>query len=309
MNLKDPLVSIITINFNNVKVTCEFLESTKKLTYKNFEIIVVDNASKENPVPIITKTYPEVRLIVNDKNLGFSGGNNTGIAAAKGEYLFIVNNDTEVTPDLLEKLLAPFHTDKLIGVVSPKIKYFTHPDIIQYAGFTPINQFTGRNKCIGDHEPDRGQHDVPGYTAYAHGAAMFLKKEVVDKTGSFAEVFFLYYEELDWSARILKAGFKIYYEPGAVIYHKESLSVGKNSVLKTYYLTRNRILFMRRNVSGLNNLFWPLFLIFVSLPKNTFTFIIKKEFEHLKAFYSGILWNIFHHKHGARIKLFTKNQL
>lgn len=306
MNSRDPFISIITINFNNVKVTCEFLESTKNLTYTNFEIIVVDNASNENPISVISRNYPEVKLIINDKNLGFSGGNNTGITAAKGDYLFIVNNDTEVTPDLFEKLLAPFQKDNSIGVVSPKIKYFAHPDIIQYAGFTTINPFTGRNKCIGDHEIDKGQHDSPGYTPYAHGAAMFVKKEVIERAGTLADIFFLYYEELDWSVRIQKAGYRIYFEPQAIIYHKESLSVGKNSVLKTYYLTRNRILFMRRNVSGINSFFWPFFLILISLPKNTISFIIKKEFDHLKAFYNGIVWNLTHLKNGAKRSFLVK---
>lgn len=291
MNAESPLVSIITVNYNGTKVTCEFLESTKKLTYKNFEIIVVDNASKENPTSIITLNYPEVKLIVNDKNLGFTGGNNVGIGAAQGDYLFIVNNDTEVTEDLLEKLLAPFSRDSSIGVVSPKIKYFSHPNIIQYAGFTMINPLTGRNRTIGDQEVDNGQYDIPGNTAYAHGAAMFLKREVAEKVGTFAEIFFLYYEELDWSARIKKAGYQIYYEPNAVIYHKESLSVGKDSTLKTYYLTRNRILFMRRNIHGFGKHLWPVFFILFSVPQNTLIFIFQGKLDHLKAFWSGLLWN------------------
>lgn len=306
MNIENPLVSIITVNFNGTEVTCQFLESTKNLTYRNFEIIVVDNGSKENPSTIINQNYPDVKLIVNERNLGFTGGNNTGIEAANGDYLFLVNNDTEVTPDLLEKLLAPFLRDTSIGVVSPKIKYFFQPNVIQYAGFTRIHPVTGRNNSIGDLEVDKGQYDSPGYTPYAHGAAMFLKKEVVEKTGMFADIFFLYYEELDWSARIQKAGYRIYYEPRAVVYHKESLSVGKNSVLKTYYLARNRILFMRRNVSGIKKLFWPFFLIFISIPKNTISFIIRNEYDHLKAYWKGISWNLGHTANGTEIRFFKK---
>jgi len=301
-----PLISIITINYNSIKVTCEFLESTKKLFYRNFEIIVVDNASKEDPTEIITSRFPEVKLIVNSKNLGFTGGNNAGMALANGDYFFIVNNDTEVTDNLLDELLKPFEQDKSIGVVSPKIKYFDHPNIIQYAGFTEINPITGRNKTIGDKERDQGQHDTPGYTSYAHGAAMFLKKEVVEQTGMFADIFFLYYEELDWSARIQRAGFRIYYQPSAVIYHKESISVGKNSTLKTYYLTRNRILFMRRNVRGIHTLIWPLFLVAFSIPKNSIQFFLSGKIDHLKAFWSALLWNIMHLKSGNKISIFNK---
>jgi len=125
---------------------------------------LVDNASKENPTELITARYPHVKLIVNDQNLGFTGGNNVGIRAAKGDYYFVVNNDTEVTPDLLERMLEPFNEDSSVGVVSPKIKYFHNPTILQYAGFTEINPITGRNTGIGDKEEDRGQHDVGGYT-------------------------------------------------------------------------------------------------------------------------------------------------
>src|SRR6478609_7035888 len=139
-----PLVSIIILNYNQIKVTFEFIESTKKLTYKNFEIILIDNDSKDNPTALVHSTYPEVRLIVNTENLGFTGGNNVGIQAAKGDYYFIVNNDTEVTPDLFERLLEPFAADPTIGVVCPKIRYFHNPNIIQYAGFTEINPITGR---------------------------------------------------------------------------------------------------------------------------------------------------------------------
>ncbi|HYG18960.1 MAG TPA: glycosyltransferase family 2 protein, partial [Ohtaekwangia sp.] len=121
---QQPLISLIILNYNQIKVTCEFIESTKKLTYKNYEIILVDNASKEDPTALIKSTYPEVKLIVNDTNLGFTGGNNVGIRAAKGDFYFIVNNDTEVTENLLEKLLEPFYKDPSIGVVSPKIRYF-----------------------------------------------------------------------------------------------------------------------------------------------------------------------------------------
>ncbi|MBN8577748.1 MAG: glycosyltransferase family 2 protein [Cytophagales bacterium] len=302
---QSPLISIITINFNNLKVTCEFLESTKSLTYKNFEIIVVDNASTENPASLLASRYPDVRLLVNETNLGFAGGNNAGMSIAKGDYFFIVNNDTEVTADLLENLLKPF-SDQSIGVVCPKIKYFFSPTIIQYAGFTKINPVTGRNKTIGDKEEDHGQYDVPAFTNYAHGAAMFLRKEVVEKTGMFAETFFLYYEELDWSARIQESGFKIYYQPEAVIYHKESMSTGKNSTLKTYYLTRNRILFLRRNVRGLYSLIWPFFIVLISVPKSTIKYLLTGQIDHLRAFWKALLWNMQHYKGGNKIFVLNK---
>lgn len=297
MSENKPLVSIIILNFNQLGVTCEFLDSTKQLTYPNYEIIMVDNASKENPGELIKAKYPHVKLIVSDKNLGFTGGNNLGIKAAKGDYFFIVNNDTEVTPDLLERVVETFDIDKSIGVVSPKIKYFSNPDTIQYAGFSEVNPFTGRGKTYGGKKLDNGDFDTPGYTAYAHGAAMMVKREVVEKVGMLPDLFFIYYEELDWSAHIRRAGYKIYYQPKGLIFHKESITMGKESAMKAYYHTRNRILFMRRNTKIYQFPVFVLFLIFVIVPRSIIKYLFNGQFTHLKMFVKGVCWNLYSPKY------------
>lgn len=287
-----PLVSIIALNFNQLEVTLEFLESTRSLTYPNYEIILVDNHSSENPTEVIQQSFPEVKLIVTDKNLGFTGGNNVGIKAASGDYYFIVNNDTEVTPDLLENLLKPFEADPSIGMVSPKIRYHIEPEVIQYAGFNKINPITGRNSTIGQKEKDTGQYDQSGYTHYAHGAAMMVPRAVVEQVGPLPDIFFIYYEELDWSAHIIRAGYKIYYQSEALIFHKESMTVGKDSPFKAYYHNRNRILFMRRNVSRSQLLSFLVFLVFVVIPKKIIVYTLNGQFIHLKNFFKALAWNI-----------------
>jgi len=287
-----PLISIIILNYNQIEVTCEFLDSTSGLTYPNYEIIMVDNASAEDPTSIIKRRFPQVHLVLNKCNLGFTGGNNAGIKLAKGDYVFIVNNDTEVTEDLLERLLEPFNSDPQVGIVSPKIKFYHHPETIQYAGFTEINPFTGRNRAIGNLEKDQGQHDIPKYTEYAHGAAMLVKREVIEKIGGLPEHFFIYYEELDYSAQAKRAGFKIYYQPHAVIYHKESITMGKESPMKAYYHNRNRILFMRRNTNKIQLFIFTLFLIFFIIPKSTFMYLSKGQITHLKNFGKALVWNL-----------------
>lgn len=290
-----PFISIITLNYNQVDVTCQFLESTKALSYPNLEILVCDMNSDENPSEKVNDLkLPNVQLVLSEKNLGFAAGNNLGMSLAKGEYIFIVNNDTEVTATLLDDLLSAFDKDSTIGVVSPKIKYFDNPDVIQYAGFNKMNLYTGRTSTIGDKEKDLGQYDTDKYTWGAHGCAMMVKKEVIEKTGRFPAIFFLYYEEWDWSCRILKAGFKIYYEPKAVIYHKESMSVGKNSTLKTYYLNRNRILFIRRNSSSIQVIFFYLYYLLFVVPKTILVFTFSKQFDHLKAYLKAVSWNFNH---------------
>ncbi|AHM63626.1 family 2 glycosyl transferase [Flammeovirgaceae bacterium 311] len=287
-----PLVSIVILSYNQLKVSCEFLDSCRALSYDNYEIIMVDNASAEDPTQLIKTNYPYVRFIRNEQNLGFAGGNNIGIAAAKGDYIFIVNNDTEVTPDLLDKLLEPFQKDPAIGVVSPKIKYFSNPTLIQYAGYTAMNPFTGQAVAIGHKQEDQGQHDKSGYTNFAHGAAMMVKKEVIEKVGAMPDIFFLYYEELDWAEQIKRAGFKIYYQAEGEIFHKESVSVGKESPLKAYYHTRNRVLFMRRNTSPFQFTLFSLFLVTCVIPKGLLKYILKRQPIHLKNFIRGLWWNV-----------------
>jgi GT2 family glycosyltransferase len=290
----EPLISIITLNYNQTRVTCEFLESTRRLNYTNFEILVCDMASDEDPTPLIMAgNYPKTSLLLSKENLGFAGGNNWGIRQSKGDYIFIVNNDTEVTPDLLNKLLLPFYNDSSIGVTSPKIKFFFHPDTIQYAGFNPMNPFTGRTSTIGEMEKDNGQYEVAGPTNGAHGCAMMVKREVIEKTGMFPEVFFLYYEEWDWSARIHKAGYKIWYTADATIYHKESMSVGKKNPMKVYYHTRNRILYMRRNTRWYQLMVFYVFFIFFVMPKSVLTYLAGGKFTHLQNFLKGVAWNFY----------------
>lgn len=286
-----PLISIITLNWNTPSITCDFLRSIQeKNSYKNIEVIVVDNSSKEDPSVVCEAAYPGVRMIRNDENLGFAGGNNTGIRAAKGDYLFIVNNDTEFTPGLLEGLLDIFEKHPDAGIACPKFHYYFEKGTIEYAGYNNVNIFTGRNGMIGHREKDNGQYDEMKITHYAHGGGMMVSREVIGRVGLMPEQFFLYYEELDWSEQIKRKGYKIYYQPVSLIYHKESMTTGKASPLKTFYLTRNRILFMRRNVP------WPGFLVFAAyfscftIPKNSLSYLVKGQKEHLRSFWKGILW-------------------
>ncbi len=290
-----PLVSIITVNYNALEVTCELLDSIRRNSYKNVEIIVVDNASEENPEVFLKKHYPEIKFIRNKENNGFAGGNNPGILASSGDFLFFLNNDAELTESAIENLLALFGSVPQLGIVSPKICFHKKSteglDIIQYAGSTPVHPLTARNKTIGVGQVDAGQFSTAKPTAYAHGAAMMVRRQVIEKVGVMPEAFFLYYEELDWCEKIRRAGFLIYVEPRSCIYHKESYTVSRNSLLKTYYLTRNRLFFMRRNR---NNWQWAVFCAFlflVTVPKNLLIFAVKREWQHATVFLKAIRWN------------------
>jgi GT2 family glycosyltransferase len=304
MNTNKPLVSIITINFNQLHHTLALLQSLRNLTYPKFEVIVVDNASVKNPTSEIEAQYPEVTVIASAMNLGFAGGNNLGVKAASGKYILFLNNDTEVDPGFLEPLVALFESNPNAGAASSKILYHNSGHIIQYAGSTAMDPLTGRNKRIGYKEKDNGQHDTLRETELAHGCSMMVPRRVIDEVGMMPELFFLYYEEIDWCESIKRGGYKIYYVPASRVFHKESMSVGKNSTLKTYYMTRNRLLFMRRNSSGAHKIMAMLYFLFLALPKNLAAHLAQREVEHIKAFWRGCIWNLTHLPNGNKLRLF-----
>ena len=297
------LVSIITVNFNQSYVTEELLASISHTnTYPSIEIIVVDNGSKINSVPEWTLKFPDIVFIRSERNLGFAGGNNLGINAAKGDYFFLVNNDTEFTPGLVQTLVETLESNLRIGMVSPKIRYFDQPEMLQYMGFTDMNYYTARNESIGQFETDNGQYDhLTGSTGYAHGAAMMVKKECIDKAGLMADNFFLYYEELDWCDRIKRAGYEIWLQPAALIYHKESVSVGKVSALKEYFMNRNRILFIRRNAPLLARWFFYIYFVALVVPRNVLKYIKINHSDFIGWLFKAIWWNITQGKNSKKL--------
>ena len=293
--MTQPLVSIISVNYNSVSITLDMLRSLQRISYSNVEMIVVDNGSKEDPSPIVQQ-FPQVKLIRSLKNLGFAGGNNLGVTVAKGKYLLFLNNDTEVDPEFLSPLVEAFENDPSIGVASPKILFYQskNKNTIQYAGSTGINPYTIRGAKIGSFEQDLGQYNDQRETALGHGAAMVIPMEVVKQVGLMPDIYFLYYEEHDWFEMIKRAGYKVWYVGTSVVYHKESMTVGPNSPLRTYYMTRGRLLFTRRNTSGIQKLSSLLFFVLLAFPKNILTYMFKGEFRLLKAFVEGCLWHLRH---------------
>lgn len=278
----------------------ELLESLKKQDYDNLEVIVVDNGSKVNSGERVLDQYPETVFIRSEKNLGFAGGNNLGIAKATGKYLFFVNNDTEIPSGTISQLVEAFHQYSDSGAICPVINYYHHPELTQYAGYSPINTLTGRNKSVGHQEKVKLESRVEE-TSFAHGAAMMVPKAVINDVGMMPENYFLYYEELDWAAQMKANFYKIRVARAAYILHKESVSTGKSSPLKTYFQTRNRILFMRRNFGFMNQMVFCLFFVLLSMPKNIFKFLIRGEIEHFKSFVNGVIWNLLEPTSSERI--------
>jgi len=289
---KFPLVSIISINFNNPDVTAEMIESLRQISYPNFEVIIVDNASVKGNVDDLKIRFPEIFLIKSKKNLGFAGGNNLGITRSKGKYILLLNNDTIVDTGFLEPLVFKCVENRNIGAVSPKLYYFQDKNLIQWAGNFPMNFITMRCFSRGALESEVGKYEADWPSAYNHGAAMLVPRSVIEKVGLMPECYFLYYEELDWGEQIKSKGYSIYYVHNAKVYHKESVSIGANSQLKIYFMNRGRIIFMRRNVHGLTFVIALFYMIFISIPKNLFGFLIKNDFSSAKSYGEAIIWNI-----------------
>lgn len=287
-----PLVSIITINYKQSGVTNALLQSLADVKAPSFEVLLVDNHSGPESIDQLDLHYDFVRLIRSPRNLGFAGGNNLGIQKAIGKYILLLNNDTEVAPDFLEHLIRVFDERPNAGAVSPKIKYYEQPDTIQYAGFTDMNPFTLRMRALGYQQIDDGSWDQLRTTPFAHGCAMMVPRRVIDHVGLMPEAYFLYYEEHDWSYRIRQAGYQIYVAPRSVVWHKESMSVQKDSPLKTYYLNRNRILYLRRNHQGLRKILASLYMIFVSIPKNLLAFGLFGDRQHWRAYCDALKWHL-----------------
>jgi len=294
MSIQQPLVSIITVNYNGNSDTLDFLKSLTQITYPNIEVFVVDNASNVSP-DILKESYPFIHLLKSENNLGFAGGNNLAIRQAKGKYFFLLNNDTEVAPDFLEPLVNLMENNEKIGIVSSKLLYFNEPDILQFAGHKGINFYTGRGFAIGFDQKDGPQYQVSYRTFMAHGAAMMISRKAIQKVGLMAELFFLYYEETDFCERVKQAGFEIWFAGQSRVYHKESMSVGKFSPMKIYYMTRNRIIFTRRNTKGFQHYACLIFFMLFSFPKGVMMYLLKGQFKLVKAFVSGVFWNLFHH--------------
>lgn len=286
-------LSIITINYNGIKDTCQLIDSIP--FNDKMEVIVVDNASAQDDANIIQRRYRHVRVIKSEKNLGFAGGNNLGIKFAKGKYIFLINNDTVFKHFNIRSLIERLASSPSIAIVCPKIRFAWGTNPIQFAGYTPLSQITVRNHSIGFGEEDHGQFDKPHPTPYAHGAAMLIKKETIEKVGMMPECYFLYYEEIDWSMMFTHVGYQIWYDPSCTIYHKESQSTGQNSPLRTYYITRNRLLLVKRNWHGLTKYLAYLYLICLVAPRDMLRHTCKDRHDLLKATWMG-LSDFYHSK-------------
>jgi GT2 family glycosyltransferase len=291
----NPLVYVIVLTYNHVDVTLTCLESINALTYPNYEIVVVDNGSVDNTPEIVRQEFPELYLLANQYNLGFAGGVNVGIKYAlwkNADYILLLNNDTIVTIDLLDKLIAKSKCLPDIGLLGPRITYYNEPAKTWFVGgmksrFT--NELIDLNSKMNVLTFDERIFEVD----YLYGTAVLISREVFKKIGLFDEVFFMYNEDLDFCIRAKTAGFKLITVPNAVVKHLIETSSGQNSAFLNYHKTRSNVIFNCKHTHGFRWLFVLPYRFLIVLRK-TGKLIYYWRMDLVKAnimgLFSGVKW-------------------
>ncbi len=261
----DPFVSVVVLNWNGIEDTVECLNSLREMDYPNFETIVVDNGSTDGSQERIKREFPEVSLIENHKNLGVGEGNNVGIRHALGkgaEYIFLLNNDAIVDPQVLQELINVAENDRMIGIAGPLIYFYDDPTKIQSAGLH-IDFRDAVCRLRGYKRRDTGDYSKMEEVNSASGCGMLVKKSVIQKVGLLDPEYFAYGDDIDWSLRTKKAGFKVVFVPQAKMWHKGSMSTGgRYTVPRSYLFGRATVLFIKKHGKWYH---WFKFLFFVSV--------------------------------------------
>ena len=242
-----PQIGIVIVCYNGVADTVECLESLRKLTYTNFFTVVVDNASRDSTAEIVREQFSEVTLIVNPQNTGFTGGNQTGVREViqrGAEFIFLLNPDTIVAPDLLERLLETWEAQPNLGALGPLMLLYDEPETVWSAG----GQLDRRGQVMHVLQGESAPQDVLYQPCpFVSGCGLLFSRSVFERVGFFDERFFLYYEESDLCARIRKAGYEIGTAFQARLWHKVSRATGTDSPLTLYYMRRNQLLYLQKH--------------------------------------------------------------
>jgi GT2 family glycosyltransferase len=290
MPLSEPRVSIVILNWNSYQVTMDCLLSLRKMDYRNFEVVLVDNGSVDGSPEKLLASAPEIRLIKNASNLGFAGGCNVGMrdALRRGtDYILLLNNDTIVASDFLSQLVRVAESDEKIGAVNPKILFFDRPDRLNYAG----GEQKGWRlfpKVIGLRHRDDGRYDRMREVSFLTGCAFLVKAAVVRQIGVLEEVYFHFYDDIEWSLRLTRAGFKGVYVPQAVIWHREHFDTYKNhrNGFIEFYLARGNMVFARKHVP---RRLWPFKMPFFCawMVYRTLVFSSQRDWQKVLSLYKG----------------------
>ena len=243
--MKYPKVIVLVLSYNGRNLLEEAITSYLGNDYPNFEVAVIDNGSSDGTCEYVRRNFPNVIVLRTEKNLGYAGGLNFGLNLAfhdfHADYVLISNNDVRADRRIIAELVNVAKTDEKIGFVTGKVYYYSQPNVLQTVGKKqdPIKWNGGH---IGNREEDAGQYDEICERYFADDIYILVTRTLYEDTGGYDVTFFLQSEEYDWQARAKKLGYKIMYTPYAKLWHKESMTIGKESALKAYYDARNPML-------------------------------------------------------------------
>lgn len=241
-----PEISVVVLNYNGRPLLEPCLESVLAQSVQGgFEVLLVDNASTDGSVAWAREAYPSVRILQLSRNLGFAGGNNAGLRAASGGFVVLLNNDARMRAGCLAALRAAALSDERAGAVTAKLLFADRPSVIQNAGSLLLSDGSGGDRGAG--EEDGGQYGIREEVFGFCGAAALLKREALDDVGLFDERFFMYYEDTDLSWRLRLRGWRVVYEPAAVVDHMHSATTQEWSEFFTFHVDRNRLLMLLKN--------------------------------------------------------------
>ena len=309
-----PKVSIIILNWNGLKDTIECLESLKKITYPNYEVVVVDNGSAGDDVKILREKFGNyIHIIENDKNYGYTGGNNIGmrfcLANSQPDYLLILNNDIVGDPGFLTELIKVAQAEPSIVIVGPKVYYYDFPNRIQSAGCR-INMWSGQVSLIGTKQIDDGQYNELREVDYVHGCCLLIKRDVISRIGLFDESYFCYWDETDYCTRAREAGYKLVYVPEAKVWHKVPMkeklwdrtpTIGKAAGLLYYYMARNNFKFMRKHTTKPQYIsFLIYFFCYYVWLTSGICLLYHRDIRKLAGFYRGVRDGLLNSEAGAK---------
>lgn len=282
-------VSIIIVNWNGLGHLEKCLPSLFKIDYPNYDVIVVDNASKDESVPYMEKNFPKIKIVQNKTNEGFAGGNNAGLSMVTGDYVLLLNNDTVVTKNFIDELVKTIESDPSIACVQSKILSMDYPDRLDSVGAYLTN--TGFLYHFGYFQKNKKSYDSTKTLYTAKGACMMVRKKIVDQIGLFDQDFFAYFEETDFCHRIWLHGGKIEYCPKSIIYHKVGgTSNSMNNAFIQFHSFKNRINSYLKNL-GTIELFKILPLHLVLCEIAALVFIPKGRPDLFIAINKAICWN------------------
>lgn len=244
-------VGVVIVNWNDLENTRDCLKSLLNQRYRDLEIIVIDNGSKDGSADLLQEEFQGLTIIRLSENTGFVGGNNYGIRIGlkrKCSYFLLLNNDTVVDSNLIGEMIKVTSSNPRCGIVTPKIYYFEKPNRIQSAG-SLFSLWSGIAQMRGRKNLDYGQFDKVEEVPYGSGCALLIKTELINSIGLMDEVFFAYAEDIDWSIRARNAGYSILYAPLAKVWHKEDFGWRKkhNQSLRFYLSSRNGLLLMHKH--------------------------------------------------------------